>query len=428
MTAPAGPIVFNNSTGSDTAASGLGPATAVTGTAAAHTNGAASTTITLTNSPDLSGVTAGHLLWLNTASGRQFSVIASVDDGADTVTVDDSFNIASGSAVDYAIGGKRSTFDNADSRTLFGSAGALPGWTIETETDQTLTSVLTLAANGSTTTGCINLVAASPHSVINQTTNAAVLDFTGSEWGLSNLKLTNSGGTKTNSHGILLTKTSGRVLLANCIIGDATDTLNHGVNRGGSGQMRPMLFRTEICFCTGNGIENTGGSGSLLSITNCTVHDNTGIGVRIQYGSGSYFPVIDTLIYNNGGDGIQVNSSSNTSLPHIQGCSIWGNGGDGIQFDGTVNLVEAVIIRNILGDNGGANLRMPANTDGVIAVCDFNAFYASTGGDRVNISAGANDIALSADPFVDAANGDFNINNTAGGGASLRAATLAMPA
>jgi hypothetical protein len=40
---------------------------------------------------------------------------------------------------------------------------------------------------------------------------------------------------------------------------------------------------------------------------------------------------------------------------------------------------------------------------------------------------GDNDITLSADPFVDSANGDFNINTTAGGGADLRAATLALP-
>ena len=30
------------------------------------------------------------------------------------------------------------------------------------------------------------------------------------------------------------------------------------------------------------------------------------------------------------------------------------------------------------------------------------------------------DITLTADPFIDAANGDFNLNATAGGGAVLR--------
>lgn len=138
MTAPRDSIVFNSGSGSDTAASGLGPATAVTGTGAAHTNGTAQTTITLTNTPDLSGVQAGDLLWLNTTSGRQYSIIASVDDGLDTVTVDDSFNIASGSAVDYAIGGKRATWDHADSRTIF--ADAKSGWDIVTETNQSITS------------------------------------------------------------------------------------------------------------------------------------------------------------------------------------------------------------------------------------------------------------------------------------------------
>ncbi len=49
-------IIYDAVGGSDTAASGAGPATAVTGTAAAHTSGSASTTIEFTNSPDLSGV------------------------------------------------------------------------------------------------------------------------------------------------------------------------------------------------------------------------------------------------------------------------------------------------------------------------------------------------------------------------------------
>ena len=66
MTAPNGSILFNNSTGSDTAASGLGAAN-VYGTGASTTGASASVTgITTT------GVTAGDLLWVQSSSGRQF--------------------------------------------------------------------------------------------------------------------------------------------------------------------------------------------------------------------------------------------------------------------------------------------------------------------------------------------------------------------
>ena len=126
-------IVYNASTGSDTAASGAGPATAITGSGAAHTSGIASTTIEFDNSPDLSGVATdgSAAVWLNTsAGGRHLSKITAVDDGADTVTVEDSFTIASGgSAVDYAIGGKRA-FWEADT-TNADWVDSKSGWTHE---------------------------------------------------------------------------------------------------------------------------------------------------------------------------------------------------------------------------------------------------------------------------------------------------------
>lgn len=131
-------VTYNSSTGSDTAASGAGPATAVTGTAAAHTGGVASTTITLTNTPDLSGVAADDVLYLGTASGtRHLSAITAVDNTAKTVTVEDSFTIASGSAVNYAIGGKRASFNSDTGR--YDDEDWNDGWTIVLDNGSTFT-------------------------------------------------------------------------------------------------------------------------------------------------------------------------------------------------------------------------------------------------------------------------------------------------
>lgn len=82
----------------------------VSGTAAAHTNGSSSTTVTLTNSPDLSGLSVDNgfsgdwraYLWLN-INGGTWSQLTAFDDTANTITGDISFNIASGAAVDYRI-------------------------------------------------------------------------------------------------------------------------------------------------------------------------------------------------------------------------------------------------------------------------------------------------------------------------------------
>src|SRR5688500_18477061 len=101
-------ILFNSSTGSDTAASGAGPATALTGTAASYSGSG----FTLDGSPDLSGVVAGTaILYVATSTGRKFFDITSVDDGANTVTV---VTAPAGTAtgLTWAIGGKRATFDH----------------------------------------------------------------------------------------------------------------------------------------------------------------------------------------------------------------------------------------------------------------------------------------------------------------------------
>ena len=101
MTTPNGAIVFNATYGSDTQASGLGPATALYGSGATTDGTAVVTGITTT------GVTAGDLLWVQTSSGRQFSIIASVDSGAQ-VTCDDT--LSAGLSQTWAIGGKRATW------------------------------------------------------------------------------------------------------------------------------------------------------------------------------------------------------------------------------------------------------------------------------------------------------------------------------
>lgn len=83
----------------------------------AHTNGSSSTTIQLTNNPDLSSVVAENWepipdnlylpvyplrLWLNVGGGT-FTDIVSVSNTNKTITVANSFNIASGTPVDYSI-------------------------------------------------------------------------------------------------------------------------------------------------------------------------------------------------------------------------------------------------------------------------------------------------------------------------------------
>lgn len=119
-------ITFNADNGHATQASGCGPATAVYGTAASFTT--SPDVFSLDGSPDLSAVTTNHVLWVNTSTGRKFFTIASVDNTAKTVTVNET-PTGTTSGLTWAIGGKR--VDPFSDSAI--AADALAGWTIELE-------------------------------------------------------------------------------------------------------------------------------------------------------------------------------------------------------------------------------------------------------------------------------------------------------
>src|SRR5262245_38170373 len=109
-------ILVDSTTGSDTAASGAGPATALTGSAASTS--ADGLTVTLDGSPDLTNVATdgSHAVFLNdsTAGARNFGKITAKDNVAKTVTVTNAFG-ASLSGKSWAIGGKRASIGSTTS-------------------------------------------------------------------------------------------------------------------------------------------------------------------------------------------------------------------------------------------------------------------------------------------------------------------------
>lgn len=144
MTALSGPIKFNNSTGSDTNASGCGPSVAIS------INMQVSSGSNSTSSAMWSGtINAGDIVYYNTATGVKFNVVASANNSAgfQSITFDSSWgqNIFGGTAY---CGGKRRTIDDADSRLLFHDDVTAEGWDIEIEhtgSDYSLTSQLELS-------------------------------------------------------------------------------------------------------------------------------------------------------------------------------------------------------------------------------------------------------------------------------------------
>jgi len=421
-------VLFNNSTGSDSAASGAGPATAVTGTAAAHTNGGASTTITFTNAPNLSGVAqdGSHVLWLKTTSGRQYTRISTVDNGAKTCVVEDSFTIAAGSAVDYAIGGKRSGLSSADSRII--GADAKAGWTIRFEytgTDYDWSDVTwTLSASGDTTSGPITLEGVGGRPVLRMTITIAsviaMITLSGTRLHINNVEIVRHRVAEGYVTSILLINTVGvELTLTDCIMRQSGSQVKavpgYGIAaNANSTAYRILLVRCRIQDCDTGFRKDSGTERVVIGLYGCTfVNNNDGIltrGINVSVGD---------CIFDGNARGIKGHGAETHGFA-IRNCVFRNQTESGIVLDNAAQTAGAFIRHNVFVGNGQYGINY---TGGGVPFhrIDRNAYYNNTSGTNNGFTSLGNDITLSADPFVDAASGDYNFNDTANGGATLRA-------
>lgn len=391
-------IIFNSSTGSDSAASGAGPATALTGSGAALDG---DTTISLAaDSPDLSGVATdgSAVLWVNSSSGRQFFKITAVDNGTKVVTVANAATPTE-SGKTWAIGGKRATVNETNSRKLF-SADILPGWIVETDADQAITATaITCGVSGDTTSGPITVRGASSatHPTITQGANAAIFSFNNiNYWRFENLKFANSNATKTLAAALSLRSLG--MTAENCIFGDATNKLLTAALRSG-GSVEINFVDCEIAYCTDDGVQVNNNSFAVHS-HGCWVHDNTAKGLEL--GTNSY--VAHSVIEDNGDDGMTAVSSA-TGIS-IEGNVVDGNAGDGL--DTSVGVLPFIdVVNNQFTNNANYGWRA-ASGQLNFGFADFNNYYQNTSGTILNATAGAHDQAL--DPqYVDAGNNNFEL-------------------
>lgn len=427
MTTPVGSIVFNNSTGSDTAASGLGPATAISGTGASLN--ATSAVDLSADSPDLSGITAGMLLWVDTSSGREFSIIASVDNGTKIVTCDDAYGVTESSR-NWGIGGKRSSLTT--STQLFNDIKA--GWTVDIEETGSAyvgssgTSLITLGVSGDQTSGYIHITSSSAAKpILRAVDNANTLNLLNRSYvKISNLQLEVSG----SSGGSCISNSTSSgwagLVVYNCELTQSAKTgTANGILLSANTFDGALIEKCYIHDLNSSGISigNLGGGNDKLVISHCNIINNN---INIEIYTATYL-IINSIVAGAIGDGIAVNALGiNRNIAGtIVGCIIYGNGDDGLSVGDVYGQSNMLITGNIFYSNTGYGIRWGSSVP-VGYFADRNAFGSNTAGDRLNISAGSNDVTLTGDPFVDAANGDFNINNTSGAGAALRAVTVTL--
>ena len=221
-------------------------------------------------------------------------------------------------------------------------------------------------------------------------------------------------------------------ILRNVKVSNATTA---GIQVDGGGTIEAC----ELTGCAGTGAIFASNNLSQYStyITNCWIHGNTCPGVRAASAAGAC--LVGNLVTNNTGstsDGIQLASTGPITVANN---TVYGSGRDGIQHSGSPRAIA--ILGNIFANNGGYGLNFSAGAGWPASpVIDGNAYYSNTSGNRNNVDdttvnpvngvspyANVFDItaattpALTVSPFTSAGTGDFTLNNTAGGGASLRA-------
>lgn len=198
-----------------------------------------------------------------------------------------------------------------------------------------------------------------------------------------------------------------------------------------------VVYRLKIMGCS---VANTlsGLSARELELTDCTqtiamagaictfaggyFHDNTVTPLSVTTGSVNF---IGCIFDTNGGAGLTI--AGGTAGSTVRGCTFYGNTGPGI------NITSAPISLSIDNNIFEANTTYGITLAGVYAgvLLQNNAYYNNPSG---TVSAGMvpnyqniGEIIYTSTAFVDAANGDFRLNNAAGRALNIAGAPSAFP-
>jgi hypothetical protein len=180
------------------------------------------------------------------------------------------------------------------------------------------------------------------------------------------------------------------------------------------------VTQCEVTGCSTSSAVVLNGTSYASTICDSWIHDNSVPGVDASTG-GNDLQLLNCLITNNTGassDGVKVQVGG-----LIRNCVIHGNGRHGILLDQNYLSIQQSIQNNIITSNGGYGIKfLVAPVTTISQQIDYNAFRANTSGPVNNLTQGAHDVLLTADPYTNAAGNDFSLNTTAGGGAACRAA------
>lgn len=207
-----------------------------------------------------------------------------------------------------------------------------------------------------------------------------------------------------------------------------TNSWRTGLRIGGTGG---IVVECEAAGCNVDGANNFAAfvNTEECYFLRCWAHHNTKVSDEsdchgfIVSGATGETSIFDSCISShNGGSGFRVDG--NSFHAEFRNCTIAHNGGDGIRIPSTsggVNASLVLITGCVISENGEWGVRMD-NTTNWGPVMRGNAFFGNADGSISggNSSLVSGTITLSADPFVDGDNGNFDLNITSGGGADVR--------
>jgi hypothetical protein len=393
MTALSGPIVFNNSSGDDSLASGCGPSPAIT-ISMMISSGSTSTSSAMWTGT----ISAGDIVYFNTTTGRKFNVVASANNnvGFQSITFDETWgdNI-NGNAY---CGGKRSTLDNSDSRRLLSTDVEAEQWNVEIEytgTDYALTSKLNLTGRKTITgTGSsrpsisIASFSGTAIEVVNGYTNTAIThDY--------HFKFLDFSASADRVYGVTAPPFSMTAGTAFCF-DDCSFNNGSGDFEVTFETVVALSFRT--CTFTGSlaSVYKSGGDGNLSAL-GCNVTGGTNGFLMLNGGTANII-------------GCTFDSISTTAVSQRGGCVVnnifydCGNGvvtGHGNTSRGTNSVVYGNIFDScITGISGYSSIGVTGN--------NFNGNTANT--NLTDSDTGTDPINLSYSLMTDPANDDFTLD------------------
>ena len=157
------------------------------------------------------------------------------------------------------------------------------------------------------------------------------------------------------------------------------------------------------------GIRFSGG-GSLAD--RCFAHDDAGTGNSGFDIGATGISILQCVTDTVSGSGLTMGAF----FAYVDGCNFYNCTAAGII---TTNAASVVLAKNCILSNNGTFGINNSVTGGYIRALDC-AFFSNTSGQMNGVVDDVGSVTLSGNPFTDAANGDFTLNNTSGAGAACR--------